>query len=144
MTTIAHARTRQLDAETLYAILRLRQDVFVLEQECLYPDLDGRDLETGTVLWWAEIDGGDVVATLRVLDEGGGVVRIGRVATAASARGRGIADALVRAVLQDIGGDVVLDAQSHLEGWYGRLGFVRDGAEFVDDGIPHVPMRLVR
>lgn len=144
MTLIERRRTRQLDVETLYAILRLRQDVFVLEQECLYPDLDGRDLEVGTVQWWAEVDGGDVVATLRVLDEGDGTARIGRVATAATARGRGIAEALVRAATQDATGDVVLDAQSHLEGWYARLGFVRDGDEFVEDGIPHVPMRLER
>lgn len=144
MTLIERRPTRQLDVETLYAILRLRQDVFVLEQECLYPDLDGRDLEVGTVQWWAEVDGGDVVATLRVLDEGDGTVRIGRVATAATARGRGIAEALVRAATQEATGDVVLDAQSHLEGWYARLGFVRDGEEFVEDGIPHVPMRLER
>ena len=143
MTTIAHARTRQLGVETLYAILRLRQDVFVLEQQCLYPDLDGRDLETGTVQWWAEEDG-EVVATLRVLDEGGGTSRIGRVVTAASARGRGIADALVRAVLQEVTGPVVLDAQSHLVGWYERLGFRRAGDEYDDEGIPHVPMRLDR
>jgi ElaA protein len=40
--------------------------------------------------------------------------------------------------------DIVLDAQAHLADWYGRLGFVRDGAQFVEDGIPHVPMRRAR
>ncbi|NHA66560.1 GNAT family N-acetyltransferase [Phycicoccus flavus] len=129
---------------TLYAVLRLRQDVFVLEQQCLYPDLDGRDLEPGAVHYWAEADDGAVLGTLRALDEGGGVVRVGRVATATSARGTGVAAALVQAVLAATRGPVVLDAQSHLEGWYERLGFGRDGAEFVEDGIPHVPMRLTR
>ncbi|QKE85860.1 GNAT family N-acetyltransferase [Arthrobacter sp. NEB 688] len=124
--------------------MRLRQDVFVLEQECLYPDLDGRDLEPGAVQWWAESETGGVVATLRVLDDGGGVLRVGRVATSASARGAGVARELVLAVLAATRGPVVLDAQSHLEHWYAGLGFGRDGAEFVEDGIPHVPMRLAR
>ncbi len=144
MTTIHSAPTRAVPAETLYALMRLRQDVFVLEQECLYPDLDGRDLEPGARQYWAEAGDGAVVGTLRVLEEPGGGVRVGRVATATSARGSGVAAALVRAVLAASAGPVVLDAQSHLEGWYARLGFERDGAEFLDDGIPHVPMRLDR
>lgn len=141
---IRSAPTRSLDPAVLYAVLRLRQDVFVLEQECLYPDLDGRDLEDGCTQWWAESAGGEVLAVLRVLTEPGGLTRVGRVATAVSARGSGLAAALVGAVLAATRGPVVLDAQSHLEGWYARLGFGRDGAEFVEDGIPHVPMRLDR
>ncbi|MGG5260556.1 GNAT family N-acetyltransferase [Phycicoccus avicenniae] len=144
MSTVRSAPTLELTPEVLYALMRLRQDVFVLEQECLYPDLDGRDLEPGTVQWWAEDGSGEVVATLRALDDGGDVVRIGRVATAREARGAGIARELVVAVLAATRGPVVLDAQSHLEHWYARLGFARDGAEFLDDGIPHVPMRLAR
>ncbi|GIL37332.1 GNAT family N-acetyltransferase [Phycicoccus sp. DTK01] len=144
MPVVRSAPTRDLPAEVLYALMRLRQDVFVLEQECLYPDLDGRDLEPSAVQWWSESGSGEVVATLRVLDDGGGVLRIGRVATAASARGAGVARELVLAVLAATRGPVVLDAQSHLEHWYAGLGFARDGAEFVEDGIPHVPMRLAR
>jgi ElaA protein len=142
--TVRCAPTRELSAEVLYAVMRLRQDVFVLEQQCLYADLDGRDLEPGAVQWWAEGASGEVVATLRVLDDGGGVLRVGRVATARAARGAGVARELVVAVLDATRGPVVLDAQAHLEGWYERLGFARDGAEFLDDGIPHVPMRLDR
>lgn len=141
---VRSAPTRDLPAEVLYALMRLRQDVFVLEQECLYPDLDGRDLEPGAVQWWSEAASGEVVATLRVLDDGDGVLRVGRVATAASARGAGVARELVVAALAATRGPVVLDAQSHLEHWYAGLGFARDGAEFVEDGIPHVPMRLAR
>ena len=81
-------------------------------------------------------------ATLRVLAEPGGERRIGRVATVRAARGAGVARELVEAALAATRGPVVLDAQSHLAGWYERLGFVVDGAEFVEDGIPHVPMRL--
>ena len=145
MTGIHSAPTRDLDVVTLHDILRLRQDVFVVEQECAYADVDGRDLEPGTVQVWATDDDGAVVATLRVLGEPDGSTRIGRVATAVPARGRGLAADLVAAAL-DVSSPapVVLDAQSHLEGWYVRLGFVRTGPEFLDDGIPHVPMRLVR
>ncbi|WP_245862105.1 GNAT family N-acetyltransferase [Phycicoccus duodecadis] len=144
MPTVRCAPTRELSAETLYALMRLRQDVFVLEQACLYPDLDGRDLEAATVQWWAEGADGSVVATLRVLDDGAGVARIGRVATAASARGAGVAAELMGGALAAARGPVVLDAQPYLEGWYARFGFARDGDEFVEDGIPHVPMRLAR
>ena len=70
MVAIHAAPTRELDAGTLHDVLRLRQDVFVLEQECLYPDLDGRDLDPGTVQVWAEDEEGRVVATLRILADG--------------------------------------------------------------------------
>ena len=132
----------QLPAATVYAVLRLRVDVFVVEQECPYPELDGRDLEAGAHWWWAE-RGGEVVATLRVLVDDPGTARIGRVATAGSARSGGVAARLMRHALETAGArDVVLDAQAYLEGWYARFGFVRDGEPFVEDGIPHVPMRL--
>ncbi len=144
MLVIRSAPLRELDAVTLYGIMQLRQQVFVVEQQCIYPDLDDRDLEAGAVQLWAEDADGAVVATLRVLREAGGEVRIGRVATARSVRGQGVAAALVSEALDATEGPVVLDAQSHLEPWYTRLGFVRDGAEFVEDGIPHVPMRLER
>jgi ElaA protein len=145
VTGIHSAPTRHLDVVTLHDILRLRQDVFVVEQQCCYADVDGRDLEPGTVQVWATDDHGSVLATLRVLREPDGDARIGRVATAAAARGRGLAAGLVAAALAGSSpAPVVLDAQSHLEGWYTRLGFVRTGAEFLDDGIPHVPMRLDR
>ena len=142
MTVVRSAPTREMSAAVLHDVLRLRQDVFVLEQECLYPDIDGRDLEPGTVQFWAEPAGGEVAATLRVLDEGDGVARMGRVATAGSARGAGVAAEMLQAALAAHRGPVVIDAQTYLEQWYARFGFVRDGAEFVEDGIPHVPMRL--
>jgi ElaA protein len=134
-----------IDSLTLYAILRLRVDVFVVEQACPYPDLDGRDVEPGTELMWAA-DGPDVVATLRLLRDADGVLRVGRVATAPVARSRGVASGLMEAALArcaelDPAAAVVLDAQAHLAGWYARFGFDVAGAQFDEDGIPHVPMR---
>lgn len=137
---IRDAPAADLDASTLYKILRLRVDVFVVEQACAYPELDGRDLEPGARQVWIE-RAGDVVATLRILDEGD-ALRIGRVATALSARSAGLAGLLMQRAVT-LAGDraVVLDAQSYLARWYERFGFVRDGDEFVEGGIAHVPMR---
>jgi predicted GNAT family N-acyltransferase/GrpB-like predicted nucleotidyltransferase (UPF0157 family) len=128
-----------LDAETAYRLWQLRVDVFVVEQQCAYPELDGRDLEATTRHVWVERDGAPV-AYLRVLDEPDGC-RIGRVCVAESARGAKLADALMRRALDEVGARrCVLDAQVYLAGWYGRWGFSVTGPEFLDDGIPHVPM----
>ncbi len=132
-----------LDARTAYDVWRLRQDVFVVEQDCPYPDLDGRDVEPGTrhVLLH---DGAVLIGCARVLDDGD-CWRIGRVALAPVARGRGLADGLVRKALEGSPDrDVVLDAQTPLAGWYATFGFGVDGPEFLEDGIPHTPMRLSR
>ena len=128
MITVTAGPFTALDAPTAYAVWKLRQDVFVVEQECPYPDLDGRDDDT-------------VLGYARVLDDGD-TWRIGRVALAKEARGRGLADPLMQTALQVAKGrDVVLDAQSPLARWYATFGFTQDGPEFVEDGIPHIPMR---
>ncbi|WP_338087673.1 GNAT family N-acetyltransferase [Nocardioides lijunqiniae] len=130
----------ELDTRTAYAAWRLRQDVFVVEQACPYPDLDGRDDEPGTrhVL---QREDGRLVGYARVLDDVG-EWRIGRVVLAPTARGRGLSAPLMLAAIDACPGrEVVLDAQSPLQGWYGSLGFVVDGEEFLEDGIPHLPMR---
>jgi len=132
-----------LDPATVYAVCRLRQDVFVVEQTCPYPDLDGRDLEPGTrhVLLH---DDEDLVGYARVLDDDD-TWRIGRVLLAREARGQGRADILMHTALSvTTGRDVVLDAQSPLTGWYATFGFEVAGPEFLEDGIPHTPMRLSR
>jgi ElaA protein len=136
----------ELDPPTLYALLRLRTEVFVVEQRCPYPELDGRDLEAGTRHLWFVPDGepDQPQAYLRVLDEPDGTARIGRVCTLAKARGAGLSARLLTAALDLVGPDrpCVLDAQSYLVGLYAGLGFVASGPEFVEDGIPHTPMRL--
>lgn len=127
-----------IDAAALYAALCLRAEVFVVEQDCPYLDPDGRDLEPGVRHLWTP----GPASYLRILDEGGGLHRIGRVVTAPGARGRGQAAALMARALELVGdGPVVLDAQAPLEGWYAGFGFARAGPPFVEDGIPHVPMR---
>lgn len=130
----------ELTTAELYELLRLRAEVFVVEQDCAYVDLDGRDTEPGTVHHWIA-DGGRMCAYLRALAEIDGSVRVGRVVTATDARGRGLAARLVEHVQAVATGPIVLDAQSHLTGWYEQFGFVIAGEEFLEDGIPHVPMR---
>ena len=129
-----------LDVRTSYRLWQLRESVFVVEQDCPYPELDGRDLEPRTRHVWVDSDTGPV-GYLRILDDGG-TARIGRVLVARSHRGHGLSGALMRAALAEIGDrPSVLDAQSPLAGWYAGFGYVQSGDEFVEDGIPHVPMR---
>ncbi len=143
MVPIFSAPTRNLDPVTLHEILRLRQDVFVVEQGAAYDDIDGRDLEPGTVQFWAGL--GSVDATVRLLREADGSERIGRVATARHARGQGLAGRLIEAAIAEARAPRIhLGAQEHLEDWYGRFGFVRSGERYSEDRIPHIPMTLSR
>lgn len=129
-----------LEPRTAYLLWQLRESVFVVEQQCPYLELDGRDLEPRTRHVWAA-DGELPVGYLRVLDDGAHA-RIGRVLVAAAHRGTGLSDVLMRAALDVVGArNTRLDAQSPLAGWYAGYGFVVDGPEFVEDGIPHLPMR---
>ncbi|MFW5469895.1 GNAT family N-acetyltransferase [Knoellia sp. CPCC 206435] len=131
-----------LAPDVAYALWALRSQVFVVEQAAAYLDLDGRDTEAGTWHVWCADGAGLPVATLRVLDDGASW-RVGRVATAEQHRGRGVATAMVREVLERHGDrEIVLDAQSHLEHWYAGFGFTVTGDPYADeDGILHVPMR---
>ena len=130
----------ELPPRVAYAVWRLRQQVFVVEQDCPYPDLDGRDLEEATRHVVMTEDGA-VVGTLRVLDDGDWA-RIGRVVVAPSARGRGLAARLMDEALPVCGDrEVRLDAQTGLTAFYAGHGFDVTGPEFDEDGIMHVPMR---
>jgi ElaA protein len=117
--TVALRRSwaKDLDAATLYDLLKLRVEVFVVEQECPHPELDGRD----------------------VLGEKS--VRIGRVCTKRSMRGRGHTTRLLCAALAEVGDyPCRINAQTYLTDMYRQHGFIPDGDEFLDDGVPHVPM----
>lgn len=142
MTTTRIATFDELDPRTGYLLWQLRERVFVVEQECAYLDLDGRDLEPDTRHVWVE-DSGVPVAYLRVLQDPE-EMRIGRVVVDGAHRGRGLARRLMAAALDVVGPrSCRLDAQSYLVSWYAGLGFEPCGPEFLDDGIPHVPMRRV-
>jgi ElaA protein len=140
---ILHEETfADLDTRTLYALLRLRGDVFVVEQHCPYPDLDGRDTEPGTRHLWFAPEGNpfEPHAYLRILAEADGVLRIGRVCSDQKERGAGLSGRLMSAALTR-SAPFVLDAQSYLVPFYERFGFVAAGPQYVEDGIAHTPMR---
>ncbi|MGX6509545.1 GNAT family N-acetyltransferase [Rhodococcus sp. SJ-2] len=140
MPATQHAPLAAISPVTLYKILMLRTEVFVHEQRIVdEPELDGVDLEPFTELYWIEEDD-SVVATLRLITEGD-TAHIGRVATSRSARGRGLAGALIEADLSATSTDVEISAQAYLENWYGRFGFTRTGTNYIEAGIDHLPMR---
>ncbi len=139
-----HARTfGELTTAELYAIIVLRERVFVVEQACAYQDADGRDPRAHHL--WAERDG-ELVAYLRVLPAGDkyAEVSIGRVITAVQARGTGIGRELMRRGLALAGPVAVrISAQAHLQRFYGELGFRPVSEIYEEDGIPHVEMLRV-
>jgi ElaA protein len=136
------ARLDELTPRTLLGILALRQAVFVVEQNCVYADIDASDGDAGTQHLWIEDAGGFAVSTLRLMSDANGGHRIGRVATDAGSRGRGYSSALMRRAIELAGPPIVLSAQSYLVGWYGTLGFEEHGERWTEDGIEHAPMRL--
>ncbi|MEV0152429.1 GNAT family N-acetyltransferase [Micromonospora sp. NPDC050686] len=130
----------ELDVRTFHDLLKLRIDVFVVEQSCPYPELDGRDVDPGTRHLWLPGERGPL-AYLRILADPGGVARIGRVVVAPAARRGGHAGRLMAGALRVVGDrPCVLEAQSYLVGFYARHGFAVSGPEYVEDGIPHTPM----
>lgn len=132
----------ELTTRQLYAITALREQVFVVEQNCPYLDADGIDLASRHL--WAEQKGGAVVAYLRIVPAGVkfAEVSLGRVITAASVRRTGLGRELMRRGIAAVGGDTVIriSAQAYLERFYGEFGFVRASELHDIDGIPHIEM----
>jgi ElaA protein len=138
----------QMPQQLLYRMLAFRESIFVVEQACPYQELDGRDESAWHLLGQRS---GHVVACLRVLlppgsnPAGSRRYRIGRVAVDETERGKGLGrDMLLmaeeRIAATDAGAEVVLDAQTYLLPFYQTLGYTINGAEFLEDGIPHQPM----
>jgi ElaA protein len=139
---VHEAHLDELTPRALLGILAVRQDVFVVEQNCVYADIDDRDADAETLQLWIEDGDGRVLSTLRLLTESGGGYRIGRVATLAAARGRGYSGALLKRAIELSEPPIVLSAQAYLVDWYARFGFDVCGERWVEDGIEHAPMRL--
>jgi ElaA protein len=139
-----------LTVAQLYAMLALRQEVFVLEQACLYPDIDGLDPDAHHLLGWRSSDGRqELVAHLRCLAPGAKYeeMSIGRVVTSPAARGTGlgrelVAQGLALARRLHPGHAIRIGAQAHLEHFYAGFGFVTVSAPYDEDGILHIDMLL--
>ena len=135
-------RFDELDIHDLYEIMKLRCDVFIVEQECHYEDIDGRDINAIHVYLK---DNNEIVGYLRILDKGVVFkeVSIGRVI--AKRRRVGIGSELLKAGLKAAkkyynADKIKIEAQVYVKSFYERVGFKVCGAEFLEDGIPHVPM----
>lgn len=137
---------QQLSVDELYDLLKLRVDVFVVEQTCPYPELDNVDRHNTTSHIGIVVDE-RLAAYARIYQKDGSTLAIGRVVVAAFARGQGIAHQLMQIALelckQDMACNmVVLSAQVYLKAFYAALGFEEVGEEYLEDGIPHQDMQL--
>jgi ElaA protein len=142
------SRFSELTPADLYAVVRLREAVFIVEQNCPYPDADGRDPNAWHLLGWARRSTGRaLVAYARIFEPG---VRydeasIGRIVTAPDVRGTGIGKALMAEALRRIeslvpGKPIRIAAQRRLEDFYLAFGFKTISRPYEEDGIIHVDM----
>ncbi|HRN36173.1 MAG TPA: GNAT family N-acetyltransferase [Flavobacteriales bacterium] len=133
-----------MDALLLHDVLRLRVDVFVVEQQCAYAELDGLDAEATHVV--GRTAEGGLVAYCRILPpQDGGLPHIGRVVVAAQHRGRGHGRELMHQALAAVrlhygSARCEMAAQAHLQKFYEEFGFMVRGKAYLLDGIPHVDM----
>ncbi|MBE6118001.1 MAG: GNAT family N-acetyltransferase [Solobacterium sp.] len=137
-------RFNELTLDELYELLKLRVSVFVVEQNCPYPELDDRD-QNALHLWYE--DEGEMIAYLRIMDRGAvsDYVSIGRVIAVKRRQGiatRLVSDAVRTAKEQFAADRIYLEAQVYAKGLYEKLGFREVSDVFLEDGIPHVKMIL--
>lgn len=136
----------ELNGLQVHDILKLRQDIFIVEQHCPYHDIDGIDGE------WLHLCGFDkegLVAYARLHCPGNETSEIGRVVVHARGRGKSYGRVLMQRAITEIFArapeqPIELNAQTYLLDFYSSLGFVAMGAEYLEDGIPHQLMELRR
>jgi len=136
----------ELSKLELYTILKLRSEVFIIEQHCNYQDVDGKDLKCHHLMAW---DGDNLVAYTRILPPGISFVEasIGRVLTSPKYRGIGAGITLmqksIKKVYETYGNQHIrIGAQLYLKKFYESFGFVKDSDEYLEDEIPHIEMLL--
>ena len=134
----------ELTLDELYRILQLRNEVFIVEQNCVYNDIVGKDQPAWHLM---AIDGDDLVAYTRILPPGISYddPAIGRVLTTPSKRRSGLGRELMKRsieVCEKLFGkiSITLSAQVYLQSFYESLGFIVAGEEYLEDGIPHIKM----
>ena len=128
----------------LYAILQLRNEVFVVEQNCVFQDADNKDFFCIHLMGWNE---NDLVAYTRIVPAGiiYEEVSIGRVVTSPQARNSGLGRELMNHTIERVGSlygpvNIRIGAQFYLKKFYESLGFVQDGDIYLEDGIQHIEM----
>lgn len=134
----------ELTLEDLYEILRLRSEVFVVEQNCFYLDVDGKDKYSIHVYIK---EGNEILAYLRIIKPATSdiPVIIGRVLTKKEARGRGLARILMTKGIEIAKSQapiIKIEAQAYLKNFYESLGFKACSEEFIHAGKPHINMQI--
>ncbi|MBE6704854.1 MAG: GNAT family N-acetyltransferase [Ruminococcaceae bacterium] len=137
-------RYNELTRDELYEIMKARIDVFVVEQNCPYPEIDGKDIGAYHV-WLSENN--EIAAYLRVLDKGVSFedASLGRVLSTKRRCGLGTAIVKegIRVAKEMFGAErITIEAQTYVRTMYEKLGFVQVSDEFLEDGIPHIKMTL--
>ena len=134
----------ELETEELYQILRLRSEVFVVEQDCIYQDIDNKD-QNAIHLYY--VDNDEIVAYTRIFKAGHYYENpcIGRVVVSKKERGKDLGKKImidsIEYIKQNIKGEKIeLSAQKHLDKFYKDLGFYKIGEDYLEDGIPHQRM----
>ena len=142
-----HKAFDQLTAGELYAILRLRSEVFVVEQHCVFLDMDDKDQVSHHLMGWQE---NKLVAYARIVPAGISYVEvsIGRIVSSRDARGHGIGKRLIRESIELVyalhGKRVIrIGAQYYLRGFYESFGFEKVSEIYLEDGIEHIEMLLL-
>ena len=130
----------------LYAILRLRNEIFVVEQNCVFQDADNKDQESFHLMGW---DKEELHAYTRIVPatKEQDIVSIGRVLVAVPARGKGLGKLLMEESILEIRRlygqvPILIGAQCHLTSFYNGLGFQIEGKPYLEDGIDHIKMIL--
>ena len=144
MIDITIKKYNDLSLNELYGLLQLRVEVFCVEQECVYQDIDGKDPKALHVIGTKE---GNIVAYARLLKSGDyfNIASISRVVVAKNERqhkyGYDIMNASIKAVQEQFNETAIkVSAQSYLRKFYNNLGFKEVGEEYLEDGIPHIAM----
>jgi len=144
MLTISIKSFSELTTTELYDLLQLRSEIFVVEQDCVYQDLDGKDQKALHVIGTKD---NKIVAYTRIFKAGDYLAQasIGRVVVKESERQHGygydIMEASIKTVIAQFGEiSIALSAQTYLKRFYNSLGFIEKGGEYLEDGIPHVMM----
>lgn len=139
-----HKTFSELTTSELYALLRLRTEVFVVEQNCVFQDMDNKDQKSHHLMGWV---GDDLVAYARILPAGVSYVEpsIGRVVSDPTYRGKGagrelMLEAIERTMALHGKQPIRIGAQLYLNQFYRSLGFVNQGDVYLEDGIEHVEM----
>jgi ElaA protein len=140
----------ELSLHELYAILQLRNEVFAIEQNCVYPDMDNKDQPAYHLMGWNsdKADSYRLIAYTRIIPPGFSYPEpsIGRVVTSPSARGQGIGKQLMEKSIELINElfgkvPVKISAQVYLKKFYADLGFFSTGDAYLEDGIEHIEMQ---